>query len=452
MKPAIAFLISFPLFAAGSFQDAAPVVANYTLSQKLDAGIVETVTNTTVGNPADGLLVTDVVQTGPRNGTFALMRNSFVYTPATSGSVQSINASLDVRIDVLNGQLFGTGWELWIQQGSKFYFHDFAGPATENTFLRLGGTGVQAANFSSFDFNTGVINSSEHPNFGQPMTFGFGSINGYNYAGMGTDTIQLYFDNFSVTINSGGPAIGAGAILNSASFAAAPVAAGSLVSVFGTELAPAIAVATVVPLPFSLGGVSVTVGGIPAAIHFVSPTQINVQIPWNVTGAAADMIITTNGVVSPPASVALGTAKPGIYTADGSGTGQAFVFINPDYAVAGPAGNVRGLPSRPALGSDPNANNRDVLIIYASGLGPVDSTLPNGANSIDKLRTATAPIQVLVGGIPAQLIFAGLTPQFVGIYQINVRMPAGVTPGNAVPIQLVQNGNTSTNLATIAVR
>jgi uncharacterized protein (TIGR03437 family) len=451
MKILTLFLVSTSLFGAGSYQDSNPAVVNYVLTRKLDPGIVQTIANTPIGNPADGILVTDVIQPGPRSSVYALMRASFLYTPATTGPIQSIDASLDVRIDVLVGQVFASGWDLWIQQGSKFYFRDFAAPGVGGIFQKIAATDIRAADFVLFDFTAGVTDANSHPDFGQPITFGFGSLNGYNYAGMGTDTVRLYYDNLSITVNSGGPNVSPGGILNSANYAGAPLAAGSLVSVFGTELAPSVIAATAVPLPTTLGPVSVTIGGIPAALHFVSPTQINVQIPWNVTGPTANMVVTTNGIASPPSPVALGIANPGIYSVNGSGTGQALVLINSDFAIAAPTGSIQGFATRPAIGTDANVNNRDILVIYASGIGPVDSTLLNGANSIDKLRNATTPLEVRIGGVVAPLLFSGLSPQFVGVYQINVRMPA-VAAGNAVPIQIVQNGVTSTNLATIAVR
>jgi uncharacterized protein (TIGR03437 family) len=81
----------------------------------------------------------------------------------------------------------------------------------------------------------------------------------------------------------------------------------------------------------------------------------------------------------------------------------------------------------------------------------VDSTPANGAASLDKLRTATTTPTVLIGGKPATVVFAGLSPQFVGVNQINVAIPAGTPTGNAVSLQISQGGVVTSPSITIAV-
>jgi len=75
----------------------------------------------------------------------------------------------------------------------------------------------------------------------------------------------------------------------------------------------------------------------------------------------------------------------------------------------------------------------------------------NGAASLDALRTATTMPTVLIGGQPAQVVFAGLSPQFVGVNQINVAIPASTPTGNAVSLQISLGGVTTSAAVTIAV-
>ena len=91
------------------------------------------------------------------------------------------------------------------------------------------------------------------------------------------------------------------------------------------------------------------------------------------------------------------------------------------------------------------------LIILATGLGPVTPTVANGADSTDALRTTVTTPVVLVGGVPAQVVFSGLSPNFVGVNQINVMLPAGTPTGDQVSLQIQMGGQTSTNQVTIAV-
>ena len=81
----------------------------------------------------------------------------------------------------------------------------------------------------------------------------------------------------------------------------------------------------------------------------------------------------------------------------------------------------------------------------------MDSPISDGANSADTVRNTLTQPTVLIGGVAAQVTFSGLTPQFVGVNQINVTIPAGTPTGNAVSLVLHVNGSLSSNPATIAV-
>lgn len=240
-------------------------------------------------------------------------------------------------------------------------------------------------------------------------------------------------------------------VLNGASFDKSPnaaVAPGSLVSIFGTDLAASLALNDTVPLSTMLADVVVKFNGIQAGLDFVSPTQINAQLPWNVLpdGAASamvDVVVTRGGVSSTPKQFRVAQFGPGVFSIP-PGVGHA-IAINADGSLAAPAGSITGIATHPAKVGD-------VLVVYATGLGAVDSPIENGANSLDKLRNTIATPTVLVGGKSATVLFSGLTPQFPGVNQLNITVPLGVPPGNAIPLQIQLGGVTTTDQVTIAVQ
>ena len=246
------------------------------------------------------------------------------------------------------------------------------------------------------------------------------------------------------------PVVAAGGVLNAASNAkGVAVSPGSLVSIYGTALASSLAQASSIPLSTALGNVSVTFNNVAAPMLYVSnsPQQINAQLPWELQGSSsAQIVVSNNGTASAPMSVPLTTAAPGIFSV-GSGVGQAIAYGNTDGQIAAAAGAIPGLTTHPAKIGDPQT-----LAILATGLGPVNPPVQTGNNVTDGQvhNCVTVPV-VTVGGVAAQVVFAGMTPQFVGVYQVNIIVPAGAPTGNAVPLQIQMNGITTTNQITIAV-
>ncbi|HTS30742.1 MAG TPA: IPT/TIG domain-containing protein [Bryobacteraceae bacterium] len=222
------------------------------------------------------------------------------------------------------------------------------------------------------------------------------------------------------------------------------VAPGSLVSIFGTNLASTTAAAGTVPLSTTLSGVGVTVNNIAAPIQFISAGQINIQLPWEVTPSAtsAQVVVTRDdGMISAPANVTVAASAPAIFSIGG----QA-IALNSDGSLAAPAGGIPGIATHPAKIGDPGG-----LAILATGLGAVDQPIVDGANSADMTRNALTPVTVMIGGVAAQVTFSGLSPQFVGINQINVIIPPGTPTGNAVTLQIQVNGTINSNPVSIAV-
>jgi len=223
-----------------------------------------------------------------------------------------------------------------------------------------------------------------------------------------------------------------------------PVAAGSIVSIFGTELAGAGALADSVPLSTSLAGISVTVNGTPAPIRQVSSTLISAQIPWEVQGSTATIIVTRNGVASAEKSVPMAEFSPGIYAINGLAVANLALALNADGTLAQAANAVLGLAAHPAkIG--------DSVTILATGLGKVDPPPASGADSKGTVRNVVTPPQVLLGGITAPVTSATLSSDFVGAYQVQITVPESSPAGNAVPLQLQVGEVTSPNTTTMAV-
>jgi uncharacterized protein (TIGR03437 family) len=253
------------------------------------------------------------------------------------------------------------------------------------------------------------------------------------------------------------PSVASGGVLNAASFTRGQaVAAGSLVSIFGSNLASSLAAADTIPLSTTLGNVSVTFNSIPAPLLFVNHDaangdQINAQMPWNVlpsgqSSGNVNVVVTRQGQASAPASVSIGAVSPGVFSVN-FGSGNAIAYGNSDGIIAAAPGAIPGLTTKPAKINDPTT-----LVILATGLGPVDNPPTTGAAANDgQLHKCLTTPQVLVGNVAADVVFAGLTPQFVGVYQINIVIKPGTPTGDKVPIQIVQGGITTSNQVTIAV-
>jgi uncharacterized protein (TIGR03437 family) len=190
----------------------------------------------------------------------------------------------------------------------------------------------------------------------------------------------------------------------------------------------------------------VTFSGITAPLQFVSPGQINLQVPWRVEPGITDIVVTVSGHTSAAFGAHVGPVSPGIFRI-ASGSRQALA-INTDGSIAGDYGSIPGVKTEPAVVGN-------TLMILATGLGLVTPAITDGAASRDEARTTLATPTVLVNGFPALVTFSGLSPQFVGVNQINIVVPEGAWgPGGAggeCPIQIELGGLRSTDKVMIYV-
>jgi uncharacterized protein (TIGR03437 family) len=234
------------------------------------------------------------------------------------------------------------------------------------------------------------------------------------------------------------PVINAAGTVNSAS-TVAPVTAGSIATVFGSNLAVGQASSmTPTPLPTTLAQSSFAIGSQAAPLFFAMPTQVNLQIPWEMAGQSqATIIATVNGVVSGTQIVPIVPFAPGIFATGMAGTGQGAILLAGTGQLAA--------PSSPAL-------RGAYVSIFCTGLGPVSNQPATGiaANATTLSLTSTTPT-VTIGGATATLSYSGLAPGFAGLYQVNALVPLSVSPGNALPVVL-SIGNVTSNTVTIAVQ
>ena len=222
-----------------------------------------------------------------------------------------------------------------------------------------------------------------------------------------------------------------------------PLSPGSIVSIYGERLAQTTQAAGAAPLPETLGDTSVLIGGQVAPLYFVSPGQINVQVPFGINPNTTHQILVTQGqTYSQPIAIDVAAAQPAVFVDTTTSPAQGIVI-----AVRNVDGVQQQFEAKPAS----PARAGDVLVVYSAGLGPVSPAVETGAAaSFTALSNTTNTVQLSIGGRTVTPLFAGLAPGFVGLYQVNASVPAGTPTGNAVPVTLSVAGQTSP-VVTIAI-
>ena len=228
------------------------------------------------------------------------------------------------------------------------------------------------------------------------------------------------------------PTIAANGILNGASFEVGkPVAPGSYVSIFGSNLSDFtdFATTTILPLAIDFALVSFDVPSanisVPGHLIYVSPGQINLQVPWELTGqGSAEVKVTIDFSYGSVVTLRLSDYAPAFFEIGG--------------------GNVAALDAaNHVIGTNNPAKQGQTIQLYLNGLGPVDNQPASGEPApTSPLATCISVPSVSIGGKPAPSSFCGLAPGFPGLYQINAAVPTGLTPGSQ-PITVSIGGTTS---------
>jgi uncharacterized protein (TIGR03437 family) len=250
------------------------------------------------------------------------------------------------------------------------------------------------------------------------------------------------------------PTINSGGVISAANFGGfTAVAPGSWIEIYGSNLAADTRLWTTADFtpnaPTSLDRTSVTIASQAAFIDYVSPGQVNAQVPTvtpgvqqmkvtNAVGDSAIYTITVNatqpGLFAPPSWTSGGKPYVGAVINDPTAAAQTFAL---------PAGAVSGITSRPVHAGE-------TISLYGIGFGPVSTNTPPGQIAPGN-STLTGTIQFLFGSTPGVLTYYGLAPQAVGLYQFNIVVPA-VPSNSAVPLTFTLNGTQGTQTLYIAVQ
>jgi uncharacterized protein (TIGR03437 family) len=215
-------------------------------------------------------------------------------------------------------------------------------------------------------------------------------------------------------------------VVNAADFSS-NLAPGGLISIFGSDLSPVNLATQEIPLPTALGDSCLTVNGLPVPMLFVSPGQINAEMPFETVGDVT-LVLRTPGGVSDNFNLVVLPGAPGVFQS----------------GVAGPETNIptimRSDDNQLVTASNP-VHKGDTLIIYLTGLGQTNPAMGDGQpGPSSPLAVALNPPTVTLGGVGLSVAFAGISPGEVGVYQINVTVPGGVPQGLQVPLVISQSG------------
>lgn len=247
-----------------------------------------------------------------------------------------------------------------------------------------------------------------------------------------------------VALSVSAPPVFVAGVPNSASYAAGPIAPGELVTIAGSMLGPSRGVPGGVDpstgkMVTQLAGTSVTFNGVAAPLLYVSATQVNAVVPYEVAGCTqATLKVQFQGTSSPGTSLPCASVAPGLFTLSGSGIGQA--------AAANQNGALNGPSSPAAAGS--------YVTVYFTGGGQTNPPGVTGSivgTSVLKWLTQTAT--VTVGGVAATVAFDGAAPAFIdGLLQLNIQLSPNTPSGNAQPVVVTVGNVSSPATATLAVQ
>ncbi len=264
----------------------------------------------------------------------------------------------------------------------------------------------------------------------------------------GTQTVgvsPLGYEPFNLsataTVGTTQPGVTAAGFVDAAGFGRG-ISAGVIAAVFGTGLSTLSSVVSPGLAPDSnrlnsvFSGTRVAFDGVPAPFFFLSSGQLAVQVPFEVAGkTSSQVVVSLNGNAAPAVTVPIQTASPGLFT-------------NPSGSTPVVAQNIDGAIN---TGANP-AGRGTVITLYATGLGPLTPAIATGKqaySSVPLAQCAENPV-VTIDGASAPVAFCGLVPTLVGLWQVNVTVPAGSTTG-ALPLVLTTAGQKA-NAVTLFVK
>jgi uncharacterized protein (TIGR03437 family) len=210
-----------------------------------------------------------------------------------------------------------------------------------------------------------------------------------------------------------------------------PVAPLGLISIYGQQMSPVNMATSQIPLPTALGDSCLSVNGTPVPLLFVSSQQINAQLPFNVSGSST-MNIHTPGGISNNFYFTVQSTAPSVFMSAAAGPETGLAAI------------VRMNNNQLVTASNP-INPKDTIVIFLTGMGQTTPQVQAGlASPQSPLASADVAPIVTLGGVALNVLYAGLSPNEVGVYQINATVPTGIPPGLSIPLTINQGGGATT--------
>jgi uncharacterized protein (TIGR03437 family) len=248
------------------------------------------------------------------------------------------------------------------------------------------------------------------------------------------------------------PAINVGGVVSASAFGGFPaVAPGSWVEIYGANLSVdrrswAASDFKGSVAPTALDGTTVTIGGQPAFIDYISGGQVNVQVPSNVASGPQPVIVKTAAGASNTVTVNVTPTQPGLLAPkqfNVNGTQYVAALFSDGKTYVAPPGAISGATSQ-------RAKVGDTITLYGVGFGGVTPNSPAG-DIVEQSNTLALPLQISIGGSTAMVTYEGLAPNYVGLYQFNVVVPS-VASGDRVPLTFNLGGSGGAQTLYIAVQ
>jgi uncharacterized protein (TIGR03437 family) len=248
------------------------------------------------------------------------------------------------------------------------------------------------------------------------------------------------------------PSISPGGVVSASAFGEfTSVAPGSWIEIYGSNLATdsrswAGGDFDGINAPTSLDGTKVTIAGQLAFVDYISPNQVNVQVPSNVPTGSQSMTVTTPAGTSSSYTITVNSAEPGLLAPASFKVGgiqyvAALYFDGATFVL--PPGAIAGLPSR-------RAQPGDTIVLYGVGFGAVTPAIPAG-QIVQQTNSLAAPFHLFFGGTEATVSYDGLAPQAIGLYQFNVTVP-NIPSSDQVPLTFTLGGAAGTQTLYISVQ
>lgn len=418
---------SLTFYAAPGSSTSATFTTNGPITAKVNNA--SWLTTSTSTDTADGDYVTTVTATA--GSTMAATDYSGTIT-ITGSSFAPDNKQVSVTLNVTTqpiAQASSSSLSFNIAQGAKAQTIPVGVTDAGQGTLTVSGVTATAASSGTWltaAMVTGGISVTADPTGLSPNTYtGTVTIASNGVNGNLVIPVQL------VVVAQAPPEAAAGGVVNNGTFASGEaLAQGDIAAVFGSQFdfdAPQ--GATNLPLQTTMDNIQVLVNGKAAPIYYVSPGQINFEIPIDAATGDGTIQVVRNSTPGNLIYVDINAIVP------------RFILYGGFGIMTTPAGALTGIPSNPVKVGD-------TIVIYALGLGPTSPPVPSGtASPSSPLANVPGSTQVCFGvetpfyqAPCATPLFAGLSPGYVGLYQINVTIPAGISSGsNTMTLFLVNN-------------